>query len=95
MFLDLPTETLFSILKLSLPYNFENLALACKTTYQVATPLLSRHNGLRRKYGRVVLAERNDAQAHNSDMSITAVPQLLLSIAWDPMIGEYIVHLDA
>lgn len=85
-----PNEILIQILKDSLPYDFESLALTSKHMYDLAGPLLSRHNELRRKYRRF----RFDAPFGYSQvpLGIVCVPELLLDIAADPIIAQYIVH---
>ncbi|KAK7985695.1 hypothetical protein PG988_003317 [Apiospora saccharicola] len=86
----LPNELLLQILKDTLPYDFESLALTFKHMYALASPLLARHNELRRKYRRF---EWPQGDRHDSDNNM-CVPELLLEIATDPIIARYIIHAD-
>jgi hypothetical protein len=86
----LPNEILLHILKDALPYDFESLALTSKHMYALASPLLARHNELRRKYRRF---EQPHDERHDS-VNNMCVPELLLEIATDPIIARYIIHAD-
>lgn len=89
------------ILQHSLPYDFENLALTCKHLYDVSTPLLPRHNSLRRRYRRFRCGNPSSTLSTSGHQglppdfeAVRTVPALLLNIAADPVIAQYVVHVD-
>lgn len=91
---DLPFDVLHQIWQLVSPYDFEACALTCKFLYASAEPLLQRHNALRKQYRRFRLPERNTAGGVDTSLEPYTLPQLLCDIAADPVIAEYIVHVD-
>lgn len=46
----LPTELLDKIISHVLPEGFENLALTCRTIYELCIPFIERHNHLRSQF---------------------------------------------
>lgn len=91
--LKLPNELLGTILDLSRPYTFEDLALTCKHIYSIARPFLVRHNELRRKYRHLSFPQPGYYPT-GIDKPTWFVPQLLLDIARDPLVASYIVHAN-
>ncbi|CEJ80679.1 hypothetical protein VHEMI00850 [[Torrubiella] hemipterigena] len=89
----LPFDVLHQIWQLVSPYDFEACAKTCKFLYTTAKPLLPRHNALRKQYRSFRLPERNGLTG-NTSLEPYTLPQLLCDIAVDPIIAEYILHLD-
>lgn len=90
---ELPFDVLHQIWQLASPYDFEACVTTCKSLYSSAQPLLQRHNALRRQYRTFRPPERNNETEDISPEPCT-LPQLLCDIAADPVIAEYIVHVD-
>lgn len=90
---ELPFDVLHQIWQLSSPYDFEACALTCKYLHASAQPLLQRHNALRKQYRSFRLPERNK-WTEDASLEPYTLPQLLVDIAADPVIAEYIVHVD-
>lgn len=90
---ELPFDVLHQIWQFAAPYDFEACALTCKSLHASAQPLLQRHNALRKQYHSFRLLNRIEWAADASPEPYT-LPQLLCDIAADPIIAEYIIHLD-
>lgn len=90
---ELPFDVLHGIWQLASPYDFEACALTCKHLHASAQPLLQRHNALRKQYRSFRLPERNKWTG-DASLEPYTLPQLLCDIAADPVIAEYIVHVD-
>lgn len=81
----LPPELIALILSAAMPdVGFEPLMLSCKTVYNSGTLLLQRHNFLRRTYSHIVA----------DDETFFSTIALLLRVARDPTIAEYIEDVD-
>ncbi|CAG8956291.1 hypothetical protein HYFRA_00003671 [Hymenoscyphus fraxineus] len=83
--LSLPDEILLFIIKETIPEQFEDFVLSCKTIYRLGTQYLSRHNELRREYRNFTSTLRRPC---------TSPFNLLLQIADTPIISRYIVYAD-
>ncbi|CAG8982003.1 hypothetical protein HYALB_00004871 [Hymenoscyphus albidus] len=83
--LALPDEILLFIIKETIPEQFEDFALSCKTIYRLGTQYLSRHNELRKEYKNFTSTLRRPC---------TSPFNLLLEIADTPTISRYIVYAD-
>ncbi|KAH9904490.1 hypothetical protein F4778DRAFT_732670 [Xylariomycetidae sp. FL2044] len=89
--LQMPVELLLEIAELSLPYGFESLSLTCKHIHHATSSLLARHNWRRCHFRRFTYGFGNHDELIGK---ISTGPDLLLFIARDPIIAEYIVELD-
>lgn len=89
---DLPQELLLQTLELTQPYGFESLMLTCKPVYEAGTPLLERHNALRRKYRQLKFGRYLSQRDEKCELS--TIQELLYRIAADPVVAAYIVDLE-
>jgi hypothetical protein len=84
-FLSLPPEIIDVILDLSLPSGIEGLGLVCKAIHGRAQSQISRHNALRREW-----KHANNYRTGRLDDTLG----ILNVIAINPLVAEYIEHLD-
>lgn len=92
---ELPFDVLHQIWQFASPYDLEACALTCKSLHAGAQPLLQRHNALRKQYRSFRLPQRNKwTEDEYLELAPYTLPQLLCDIAADPVIAEYIVHVD-
>lgn len=98
-FTDLPNELLFRIFEYTLPYHFENVVVCSRQFYEASKPLLGEHNKLRKRFRSFYLYHRfawdgkPRGEVHYLDV-IDRPAALLLEIAENPIIADYIVNLD-
>lgn len=84
----LPVEMLCRILDHAQPYDFESLVLCSKRLHNAAQHKFVKHNRLRKRYSHFKFGGRIGTE------TIDSVPQLLLEIAMNPSIDNYIRHVD-
>ncbi len=82
-FASLPNELIREILQLVQPEDFENLAQVSRNVYSLASPFLTRHRALIRKYHTL---SNNDGPG--------SIATLLRTVIADPRIGSYVREVD-
>jgi hypothetical protein len=82
--LNLPTEAIRLIAKLTIPEDFENFALICKFVYNASSIFRPEYNKLQRRY------KHFSYQVNGTEVDL----QLLLDIAENPVVARYIVNAD-
>jgi hypothetical protein len=80
----LPVELLEQIICDTMPLGFESFMLSCKAIYNTGAKLIEKHHYIRWKYKKLDLA--------NSDVDCSM--KLLVEIAKEPLIADYIEHAD-
>lgn len=83
--LRLPQELLDHIINLSLPDDFENFLLSCRTIYEAGRPQLAAHRQRRREWSKLELDSFEDG---------VSTVLFLHKIAGDPIIARYIRSVD-
>ncbi|KAF2440052.1 hypothetical protein P171DRAFT_435872 [Karstenula rhodostoma CBS 690.94] len=84
-FLNLPPEIIDVVLDLSLPSGIQGLSLVCKALHGRARSQIGRHNALKRQW-----ASANNYRTGKLDDTLG----ILNAIALNPLVAEYIEHLD-
>ncbi|KAI1088115.1 F-box domain protein [Rostrohypoxylon terebratum] len=87
---NLPNELILEIIQEALPESFENLALTCKTIYQLCTPFIENHNRLRHRFRTFTYL---DDPPDSSPLSIRTAFEIIKRIAVEPMTAFYIEHV--